>query len=50
MAARAERRKSATVRRTSSLVSARGAGMSLIPVAVNICAPGAIVEGATAWR
>jgi hypothetical protein len=34
----------------SSLVSARGAGMSFIPVAVNICAPGAIAEGATAWR
>ena len=27
-----------------------GPGMSFIPVAVNICAPGAIAEGATAWR
>jgi len=40
----------AMVWRISSTDSARGAGMSCIPVAVNIGAPGAIAEGATAWR
>jgi hypothetical protein len=48
MALRAAWRKSATVWRTSSIVSARGAAMSCIPVAVNICPPGEIAEGATA--
>jgi hypothetical protein len=48
MALRAAWRKSATVRRTSSVVSARGVGISFIPAAVNICPPGAIAAGATA--
>ena len=50
MAQRAAWRKSATVWRASSAVSARGVGMSCIPDAVNIGVLGAIADGATAWR
>ncbi|MNL78585.1 hypothetical protein D3C87_2050120 [compost metagenome] len=50
MARRAARRKSATVWRISSVVSARGSGMGCIPVMVNIGAPGAMAEGATGCR
>ena len=47
---RAAWRKSSTVWRISSVVSARGTGISWIPVAVNMLRAGGIGEGATGCR
>jgi hypothetical protein len=42
--------KSATVRRASSVLRARGSGISTMPSAVKICPCGARADGATGWR
>ena len=50
MAAAAAAAKSATVRCTSSVLRARGSGISFMPSAVKICPFGARADGATGWR